>query len=526
MESGLPIWSESVYLYLFPQSRIEQRGLRLVDRTRRAGVLLHPTSLPGQNGIGELGREAHRFVDWLADGGQTLWQVMPLGPTGYGDSPYQCFSAFAANPLLISLEKLVEAELLSDDELESIRGGNPEAVDFGHVIPAKQQLLVLAWERFKKSADESWKEHFGGFCATHHSWLDDFALFMSLKRSQGGRSWNQWPEGLRKRKPETLKKAAKQLRDEIEREKWLQYITFEQWWDVRRHANERGIVILGDLPIFIAYDSADAWANPHLFHFDKEGNPTVVAGVPPDYFSKTGQRWGNPIYKWEAHREEKFAWWEARLQTVRETVDMIRIDHFRGFAACWEIPASEPTAEHGTWGDAPGHELFSTLRERMGDLPLVAEDLGLITPDVIELRKAFGFPGMRVLQFAWGSGAENPFLPHHHEVDTVAYTGTHDNNTTVGWYTEETTPESREHLDDYIGHPAGPIHLELLRMAYASPAMVAIAPMQDLLGLDSFARMNTPGQAAGNWAWRLRDDQLSGDLAERLKQWVELYGRG
>ena len=496
-----------------------------MDRTRRAGILLHPTSLPGRNGIGELGQEAHRFVDWLADAGQSIWQVMPLGPTGYGDSPYQCFSAFAANPMLISLDTLVELNLLQDKDLESLRQLDQQRIDFGALIPRKQRLLEKAFSAFQEKADEDWKKHFREFCYRHAGWLDDYTLFISLKQHQDGKPWNHWQEELRQRNPEALQKAVMEFAGDIEREKWLQYITFEQWWSVRRHANERGILIIGDLPIFIAYDSADSWANPHLFHLDDKGNPTVVAGVPPDYFSATGQRWGNPLYKWDAHRQEHFTWWEHRFQTVRELVDIIRIDHFRGFAACWSIPASEETAVQGEWVEAPGAELFGTMLQRMGDLPLIAEDLGLITPDVIALRKQFGFPGMAVMQFAWGSGPDNPFLPHHHQPDSVIYTGTHDNNTTVGWYSEETTPESRQHLDEYIGHASGPIHQELLRLAYSSTGMMAIAPMQDLLGLDSDARMNTPGQPAGNWQWRMSDMQMSQELAERTRHWVELYGR-
>lgn len=496
-----------------------------MDLTRRSGVLLHPTSLPGPHGIGELGPEAFRFVDWLAEGGQALWQVMPLGPTGYGDSPYQCLSAFAANPMLISMDLLVEHGLLEEDELEPLGKLAGAEVDFGGLIPAKEELLKLAFHRFQLRPEDEWRDEFEDFKQRFGGWLHDYALFKSLKEFHGGKVWSDWPRDIRDREPDAIERAHEELGDRVELQRWLQFVTFRQWWEVRHYAATKGIVIMGDLPLFVAYDSADVWCNRDLFHLDEEGHATVVAGVPPDYFSETGQRWGNPLYNWEAHRAQGYGWWEARFRTTFDLVDWVRIDHFRGLEAYWEIPASEETAVNGRWVKAPGAELLGTLLGRIGDMKVVAEDLGVITDEVVALRKQFNFPGMRVLQFAWGSGPHNEFLPHNYEVDSVVYTGTHDNNTTVGWSKQEMTKAMRAHIREYVGHDPKPVADELIRLAQASTAAVAVIPMQDWLGLGAEARMNTPGQPRGNWTWRLQSEQLTGELSERMLELATRYGR-
>jgi 4-alpha-glucanotransferase len=497
----------------------------MIDDTRRAGVLLHPTSLPGLNGIGELGAEAHEFVDWLVEAEQTLWQVMPLGPTGYGDSPYQCFSAFAANPLLISLDRLTSEGLLSTSDLEPLRELPSQFVDYGTVIPLKMELLNKAFNAFTNDADAIAQSDFRQFKNRFRSWLDDYSLFMALKTFQDGRPWNEWPTELRDRHPDALNKSREELAERIDFQCWLQYKAITHWWIVRHHAMHSGIKVLGDLPIFVAYDSADAWANRHLFHFDEQGKPTVVAGVPPDYFSETGQRWGNPLYKWDAHRDQGFKWWEDRLRATFELVDIVRIDHFRGFDACWEIPASEETAINGRWVSAPGYELFGTLRARMGNMNVVAENLGVITAQVEDLRKTYGFPGMRVLQFAWDSGPMNVFLPHNHSIDSAVYTGTHDNNTTRGWLEQEATEKGLSYMKECVGHELGEIEDEFIRMAFASPGVMSIVPMQDWLKLASDARMNTPGKAEGNWSWRVSREQLNSVLSSRMRELAQRYGR-
>ena len=496
-----------------------------MELTRRAGVLLHPSSLPGQNGIGELGSEAIRFINWMKEAGQTLWQVMPLGPTGYGDSPYQTSSAFAGNPMLISLDRLVEEGLLKEEDLKPLRSLPQGSVEYGIVILAKGDLLRKAYNAFQKKNDSDRLNQLEEFSVRFKDWLGDFALFTALKRRYEGRPWSEWPVPLRDRHPGDIEQAKIQLADEIEYLIWLQFLFFEHWWTIRHHAMENGIVVLGDLPLFIAHDSADVWVNRHLFHLDGEGNPTVVAGVPPDYFSATGQRWGNPLYNWEAHRTEGFHWWESRLRVTFDLVDWVRIDHFRGLDAYWEIPASEPTAVKGQWVKAPGAEMFGTLLGRMGDLRVVAEDLGVITAEVEALRKQFHFPGMRVLQFAWGSGPENGFLPHNYELDSVVYTGTHDNNTTEGWAAQEMTPKMRDQIRKYCGHAPKSISQELIRLALGSVAAVAITPLQDWLGLGVEGRMNTPGRPEGNWTWRAVEDAFSPELAARMKDLAHQYGR-
>jgi 4-alpha-glucanotransferase len=492
--------------------------------TRSSGILLHPTSLPGPYGIGELGRHAHAWVDWLQEAGQRTWQVMPLGPTGYGDSPYQCFSAFAGNPYLISLERLRDEGWLTDDELAAGQRLPRDRVDYGAVIAFKVDMLGRAERRFAEGAPDAARRALSRFEADHAEWLDDYALFMALKDAHGGRPWNAWAAPLRDRDPDALARAREEHAEALRRHRTWQYWFHRHWGDVRAHANEAGIRVLGDLPIFIAYDSADAWAHRDLFFLGDEGAPTVVSGVPPDYFSATGQRWGNPLYRWGRMRERGFAWWISRFRSTLEFVDVIRVDHFRGFEAYWEIPADEPTAVKGRWVRGPGQPFFDAVREALGDLPIVAEDLGVITPEVDALRDANDLPGMKVLQFAFAGDASDPYLPHNYTRNFVVYTGTHDNDTTRGWY--DTAPaEERDHVRRYLARGDEHLPLELIRLAQGSVADTAVFPLQDALELGSEARMNRPGRAEGNWSWRFAWDDLPDWLAPQLRGMAELYGR-
>jgi 4-alpha-glucanotransferase len=489
---------------------------------RSSGVLLHPTSLPGPGGIGELGDHAVRWLDFLAAAGQRRWQVMPLGPTGYGDSPYQSFSSFAGNPYLVSLERLRDEGWLAADDLALDLPA--ERVDYGPVITARLELLGRAAHAFGERAGDAERAAFDAFCRREADWLDDFALFMALKEAHGGRPWNEWEPALRDRDAGALAAAARAHAASLTRHKLWQHWFDRQWSVVRAHARARDIQIVGDVPIFVAFDSADTWANRELFHLDDEGNPTVIAGVPPDYFSATGQRWGNPLYRWERLAEDGFAWWIRRIERTLELVDLLRIDHFRGFAAYWEIPASEPTAVKGAWVPGPGQAFFDALAGSLGALPIIAEDLGVITPDVEALRDDNHLPGMKVLQFAFAGGADDPYLPHTYGRTAVVYTGTHDNDTTRGWY--EKAPEvERDFVRRYLGRSDEAIAWELWRLASSSVADLAIAPLQDLLGLGSEARMNTPGVAAGNWTWRFTWEMIPEWLAPQLRDMAEVHGR-
>lgn len=490
---------------------------------RSSGVLLHPTSLPSRYGMGDLGPSAFRFIDWLADSGCKLWQILPLGPTGYGDSPYQCFSAFAGNPYLISPDFLLRDNLLHPDDLVAIPDFPADAVDYGRVIPWKLNLLERAFIRFK-STPSSVRHEFDRFCAENVSWLPDYALFMALKEANGGGAWGGWPEALRKRKPDALAEAGKRHVEAVERYTFYQFVFFRQWSAIREYAHQHGVQIIGDIPIFVAYDSADVWANPELFYLDEAGGPTVVAGVPPDYFSQTGQLWGNPLYRWDVLKGRGYDWWIARFRAILKQVDIVRLDHFRGFAGYWEIPAGSETAETGRWVPGPGENFLSTVQAELGeDLPIIAEDLGEITPDVIELRDQFNLPGMKILQFAF-SGPDNVFLPHNYPANCVTYTGTHDNDTARGWY--ESAPEhERDFARRYLDSDGSDFPWELTRAAWASVAVYAIAPMQDLLGLGTEARMNFPSTLGGNWSWRLSEDALSQELQERLRELNYLYLR-
>jgi 4-alpha-glucanotransferase len=490
---------------------------------RRSGILLHPTSLPGQYGIGTLGQEVYNWIDFLAASGQRLWQVMPLGPTGYGDSPYQCFSAFAGNPYLINLEKLVEQGLLNPVDLQGAPEFSEATVDYGPVISFKLQMLELAFQHFSTSASQEQRGRFEAFCK-NANWLTDYALFMSCKEAHGGNSWNHWAEDIRSRKSEAIKAWTEKLSSSIQKQKVWQWMFFEQWQAVKHYANSKDIKIIGDIPIFIAYDSADAWANPELFFFDEAGNPTVIAGVPPDYFSATGQRWGNPLYRWDQMKKTNYAWWIERIKGTLEHVDIVRVDHFRGFAAYWEIPASEPTAINGKWVNAPGIDLFKTIYQALGDLPIIAEDLGVITPDVEALRDGAGFPGMKVLQFAFAADASDPYLPHNYIKNCVVYSGTHDNDTTKGWYAQAPEKE-RDYVRKYLARDDSNIAWEFMRLAFASAADTAIVPLQDVLGLGSDARMNTPGLASDNWGWRFKWEQVPYWIAPQLREMAVVFGR-
>jgi len=486
---------------------------------------LHPTSLPGRFGIGDLGEEAYRFVDFLANSGQQIWQVLPLGPTGFGDSPYQCFSAFAGNPLLISPEKLAEEGLLSPADLRDAPSFPAHRVDYGPVIEFKKALLRKSFEQFRGGATPTQREEVEAFCEQHRGWIYNYALFMALKDAHGGAVWNTWDPNIAARKPEAMNRWKQALSESILFHTYVQVQFFKQWSELKHYANARGIHVIGDLPIFVAHDSADVWAHPDLFFLDKQGQPTVVAGVPPDYFSATGQLWGNPLYRWDVLAQRGYDWWIERFKQAFAMVDRVRLDHFRGFEAYWEVPAMEKTAVRGRWVKGPGADLFNALKKALGALPIIAEDLGVITPEVTALREQFGFPGMKVLQFAF-TGPENTYLPHHFTQNLVVYTGTHDNDTAVGWFTGSSTPEERVYALKYLGTDGSQIHWDLIRLAFASVADAAIVPLQDVLGLDTEARMNFPSRASGNWSWRYTPDGLTDEVGEKLGDLTVIYGRG
>lgn len=494
-----------------------------MEFSRASGILLHPTSLPGDFGIGDLGQKAFEFVDILAEGKQRYWQVLPLGPTGYGDSPYGSFSAFAGNTLLISPEQLHSSGLLDAKTLDARPAFPVDQVDYGTVYEWKNRIISLAAKSFDPHS-----EAFNDFQRENGWWLNDYAAYRAIKADQGQRPWYEWPDELKLRMPNALREAERRLRDAIVVEKMAQYIFFSQWSELRSYANSKGIAIIGDIPIFLALDSADVWCNQSKFKLDADGSPTVVSGVPPDYFSKTGQLWGNPIYDWDAMRADGFGWWIARVAAALQVVDVVRIDHFRGFAAAWEVPGGDATAENGNWVDAPGRELFTAIRRALGDVPMIAEDLGVITPDVEQLRDAFGLPGMRILQYAFGGDANNLHLPHNFPRNCVAYTGTHDNDTTVGWWKAlrgASGKDVREHARRYLSSNGREIHWDLIRAAWSSVADTAIAPLQDLLGLDNSARLNMPSSTSGNWDWRFEDGSITPEIVERVRTLTELYGR-
>jgi 4-alpha-glucanotransferase len=495
--------------------------------SRTSGILLHPTSLPSPFGIGDLGPEAYRFVDFLSESFQQIWQILPIGPTGYGNSPYLSYSALAGNPLLISPELLVKEQLLEEKDFEGLPNFSGDRVDFDTVIATKMALFKKASDRFQTDASPQQQADFAEFCDRHGDWLNDYALFMSLKEDLEGTSWNTWEEKLAKREAWALQEATERLSESIYLQKFLQFQFFQQWIALKKYANEVNISIFGDIPIYVAHDSVDVWSNPDIFCLDEETNAAaLMAGVPPDYFSETGQLWGNPVYNWEKLEETNFAWWIKRVKGILDYVDIIRIDHFRGFEAFWAVPQGEETAINGEWLKALGEKFFEVLNRELGQLPIVAEDLGVITSEVEALRDKFNFPGMKVLQFAFDSDRENPFLPFNYTTrNCIVYTGTHDNNTTLGWF-QERSLEERARVVDYFGCvcPEG-IHWNLIRLALSSVAVCAIFPLQDILGQGTESKMNTPGKAENNWNWRYRSEDLTVDLGQKLKYLTYLYGR-
>ena len=485
--------------------------------SRASGILLHPTSLPGPFGIGDLGPEAYAFADFLRASGHRIWQVLPIGPTGYGDAPYQSFSAFAGNPLLVSPEKIVEHGYLSEQDIADPPTFPDAEVDFGSVIRFKYELLRKAFRNFVPSAD------YKTFETSANRWLEPYVSFMALRAANGGRVWTEWTN-------------TKSDPDEVAFHKFVQYEFFRQWNDLHAYCRARDIRIFGDLPIYVAHDSADVWSNRHIFELDERGNPKLVAGVPPDYFSATGQLWGNPTYNWNGLIETKFEWWVERLEATLNVFDLIRVDHFRGFEAYWAVPAGEPTAVNGKWIKAPGEQLFATAEQRLGQLPIVAENLGVITPEVEQLRERFHFPGMAVLQFAFGTDPQAPtFRPHNYPRDVVAYTGTHDNDTTIGWWTSSGAGSSTRSLEEigierafakaYLNTDGREMNWAFIRAVLSSVANTALIPLQDVLGLGSEARMNTPSTTKGNWKWRFRAGELTSEHSNRLKELNRLYDR-
>ncbi len=491
---------------------------------RSAGVLLHPTSLPGNYGIGELGTPAYDFVDRLVQSGQSLWQILPLGPTGYGDSPYACFSALAGNPMLIDLDWLAGEGDIDAADLAEAPGFPADRVDFGPVISFKSEMLQRAARTFRAHASPERQAALDLFCRENDDWLEDFALFMALKDAHGGGAWNTWEQELVTRDPGALQAWRERLDEDLFAQRYYQFQFFRQWESLKRYANEQGIQIVGDIPIFVAYDSVDVWAHPDLFFLDEDLLPTQVAGVPPDYFSPTGQLWGNPIYNWGRMADNGYTWWIRRFEQTFSTVDIVRLDHFRGFAAYWAVPTGETTAINGHWETGPGAGFFQTIKDALGELPIIAEDLGHITEDVLELREQFALPGMNVLQFSFTSDADNPYLPHNVRQNSVIYTGTHDNDTTMGWYASREAWEL-ELCHSYLGPVNEPINWALMRTAYRSVADLAIVPMQDILGLGSEARMNTPGKFGNNWDWRFNLDDFTPEVQAKLRELALTYGR-
>ncbi|GMW00480.1 MAG: 4-alpha-glucanotransferase [Candidatus Hydrogenedentota bacterium] len=502
---------------------------------RLSGILLHPTSLPGPAGIGDLGEGAYRFVDFLREGGQQLWQVLPLGHTGYGDSPYQCFSAFAGNPLLISLPKLVDDGLIPRGALDELPATDPHLADYGAAFFHKWRLLESASESFFRNDSHPDRSAFETFCTGEAMWLDDYALFIALKQKHEYAPWTRWDTDIAKRKAAALKKCREELNREIATLKFVQFQFAKQWSALKAYCGSQGIRIMGDAPIYVAHDCADVWSRPDLFQLTPDGEPVVVAGVPPDYFSATGQLWGNPIYRWNRMKKNGFEWWISRMRTLLRTVDIVRIDHFRGFESYWEVPATESTAVNGRWVQGPGDALFEAIREALGDAPIAAENLGVITDEVEALRERQGFPGMAVLQFAFGHDAKHSgLLPHLWTPDTVAYTGTHDNDTITGWWrnTGHNTHDSsyfdqiRAYASRYLNTDGHDIHWVAIRAVMASVANTVIIPLQDVMGLGSEARINLPGSGVGaNWRWRYTADMLTSESAWRLRDLTDIYGR-
>jgi 4-alpha-glucanotransferase len=500
-----------------------------VDSRRASGLLLHISSLPSAYGIGDLGPAAFRFADFLTRTNQRLWQVLPLGPIGPGASPYSSPSTFAGNPLFISPEPLVENGLLTEDDLAPLTELPRDHVDYARLIPRKRKVLRTAFRRFQANGSTVDATRLQQFRERQSAWLDEYALYAALKDAHDGAAWTEWEPPLALRDPKALKQARDEHADTIEQHAFWQYLFHRQWTALQSYCHARDIHLFGDLPIYVAPDSADVWAHQDLFHVDDDGEPTVVAGVPPDYFSPEGQHWGNPIYRWDRMEDRGYAWWTERLRRAFDLFDLVRLDHFRGFDEYWEIPAERETAINGEWKDGPGAEFFEAMEDEFGDLPVIAEDLGIITDSVKQLRDAFEFPGMAVLQFAFGSDPTNEFLPHNYTRNQVVYTGTHDNNTTVGWWEEELSDEKKDFAQSYLNLPSSSqkevLHRRAIRSLMASAANRVVFPLQDVIGLGSEGRINTPGTTEDNWAWRFTPDQISDENEEMLKELTYVYGR-
>jgi len=491
---------------------------------RKSGILLHPTSLPGKFGMGSFGSEAFQFVDYLADAGQTLWQILPLGPTGPGDSPYQSFSAFALNPLLIDIHHFVTKGLIEENDLDEARFENTGKVDYASLTDTRTKIFTIAYKAFVEKAPLQDLKAFDTFKNRNNFWLEDYALFMAIKDYFGGIAWHLWPDSIRKRQPNSMRMFRKMLAFDIQYHSFLQFVANCQWMYVKAYANSRNINIIGDIPLYISFDSADAWSKPEMFLLDKKLRPILVAGVPPDFFSETGQLWGNPVYNWDYQKKNGFHWWIQRMEYNLELSDIVRIDHFRGLAAYWAVPFGAANAIEGEWLPAPGEALFKALTRKTGALPIIAEDLGVITPDVDELRDQFGLPGMKILQFGFDNAEANPFLPHLFTNNSVVYTGTHDNDTVMGWYTL-LNEEDKQKFHDYSSCNGMEVHWKMIQMAFSSVSEYAIIPLQDIFGLGSEARFNIPGTPSGNWQWRFKEGELLPEYGDRLKLYCKLYNR-
>jgi 4-alpha-glucanotransferase len=492
--------------------------------TRSSGILLHPTSLPGPFGSGDFGAPSYHFIDWLSKAGQSLWQMLPLGPIGWANSPYMSLSAFAGNPLLIDLYGLVSNGWLLQNELDDTLFKIHNSINYQEVIPFRMNMLVKAFNNFVNQSNTDFQSQYITYCMREKFWLDDYALFQALNKKYGGEEWTSWEHDIAKRDPNAIIKATEELKEHIEFHKFTQWCFDSQWKKIKSYALAHGIKIIGDIPIFVSQHSSDVWSNPQMFELDNDGVPKLVAGVPPDYFSESGQRWGNPLYRWDIMKQDNYRWWIGRFRKALEMFDIVRIDHFRGFESYWEIPETEETAKIGKWKKGPGAVFFKTVKEVLGTLPIIAEDLGIITPEVTALREKLNFPGMKVLQFAFTGGPENLFLPHNFERNSVVYTGTHDNDTTYGWYANATDHE-RDFVRRYCKTDGHEIHWDLIKLALQSPANVAVIPFQDVIGLGSEGRMNFPGTIEGNWEWRFTWDQVGPEPAERLYELSALYGR-
>jgi 4-alpha-glucanotransferase len=496
-------------------------------KSRKSGILLHITSLPSDFGIGDLGKGGYVFADFLHSAGQTIWQVLPFSPSSAacGSSPYCGYSAFAGNPLVIGLDLLVQDGFISWTDLSRAPSFNPAGTNYEEVAAFKSEILKTAYEKFVGMPD--YECRFENFLNDNAHWLNDYALFIALKEHFEGTAWNEWPPEIRDRTESALNEWSRKLSGRIGREKFHQFLFFRQWTALKSYCNRKNIQVIGDIPIYVSYDSADVWANHEYFKLDDAKSPVLVAGVPPDYFSKTGQLWGNPVYNWDRLKETSYAWWISRFEHNLKYFDIVRLDHFRGFVAYWEVPASEKTAINGKWVETPVKDFFNTLHLRFPALPIIAEDLGIITPDVKEIMQLYGFPGMKVLLFAFGGDAENPYMPHNHVENCVVYTGTHDNNTARGWFEQDATEKEKKNLVEYLGREIDEtnINWELTRFAMMSVANTVIIPLQDFLGLGGEARMNTPSTVFGNWSWRATTGQLSPSLAEKIAEMTALYGR-